>query len=198
MCILIAKPKGVKSPTIEVMKKCWDNNPDGAGVSWSDGDKIVLEKGFMKWDDFKHFYKNLNVDDKNVIFHFRIATHGTVKPENTHPFVVDENTVAAHNGILSGIKNELDLTDSETFFKRICAPILKNYTIKSEEFNYMINACIGTSKLAFIQKSGIYMWGNFIEESGVFYSNDSFKREPFVYTKYHPYQSANNWDESLE
>lgn len=180
MCILIAKPKGVKAPTIDVMKKCWDNNPDGAGIAFSDGRKIILRKGFMKWDDFKEAYEKLHIDKYNAIIHFRIATHGTVKPANTHPFNVNDRIVAAHNGVLQ-VKNEGDWTDSETFFKRICAPILTSFKIDSKEFKLCVESLIGTSKLAFLTDNGtMHTFGNFIEDNGVYYSNTTYMHPKYV------------------
>ena len=46
--------------------------------------------------------------------HTRIATHGSIKPENTHPFI-SKNLGFAHNGTFNIIPFP-DKTDSETFF----------------------------------------------------------------------------------
>ena len=175
MCILISKPKGIRMPSEEVMLNCWTSNPDGAGIAWSDGRKIFLRKGFMTWDDFLKEYRTLKLDDCNAIIHFRIATHGTVKPSNTHPFNVNDRMVAAHNGILP-IDAEGDWTDSETFFKRIASPILETYSLNSNVFELAVNAVIGTSKLAFLTDSGeLKTFGKFILENGVMYSNSTFQ-----------------------
>lgn len=174
MCILIAKPKNVQMPSEETMKNCWESNPDGAGIAWSDGRKLFLRKGFMKWDDFIKEYRTLNLNDFDAIIHFRIATHGTVKPSNTHPFNVSDRIVAGHNGILP-ITPEGDWTDSETFFKRVASPILETYSLDSLVFEQAVNAVIGTSKLAFLTDSSkLKTFGKFIIENGVMYSNATF------------------------
>lgn len=174
MCILIAKPKNVQMPSEETMKNCWESNPDGAGIAWSDGRKLFLRKGFMKWDDFIKEYRTLNLNDFDAIIHFRIATHGTVKPSNTHPFNVSDRIVAGHNGILP-ITPEGDWTDSETFFKRVASPILETYSLDSLVFEQAVNAVIGTSKLAFLTDSSkLKTFGKFIIEDGVMYSNTTF------------------------
>ena len=174
MCILIAKPKSVQMPSEKTMKNCWESNPDGAGIAWSDGRKLFLRKGFMKWDDFIKEYRTLNLNDFDAIIHFRIATHGTVKPSNTHPFNVSDRIVAGHNGILP-ITPEGDWTDSETFFKRIASPILETYSLDSLVFEQAVNAVIGTSKLAFLTDSSkLKTFGKFIIEDGVMYSNTTF------------------------
>lgn len=174
MCILIAKPKNVKMPSEETMKNCWESNPDGAGIAWSDGRKLFLRKGFMKWNDFIKEYRTLNLNNFDAIIHFRIATHGTVKPSNTHPFNVSDRIVAGHNGILP-ITPEGDWTDSETFFKRVASPILETYSLDSLVFEQAVNAVIGTSKLAFLTDSSkLKTFGKFIIEDGVMYSNTTF------------------------
>lgn len=180
MCILIAKPKGIKMPDMKTLENCWDSNPDGAGLAWSDGRKIYLKKGYMKWEAFRDDVVNLAIDDYNAIIHFRIATHGTVKPDNTHPFSVNESIVAGHNGVLNGVTNEGDWTDSETFFKRICAPILKSFDLTSEVFRKCVEAMIGTSKLAFLSEKGeMLLFGNFINDGGVYYSNSTYKESRY-------------------
>ncbi len=180
MCILIAKPKGVTMPKTSVLKECWENNPDGAGIAWSKDGKVSIEKGFMKWEELKAYLDVNSFDDVSALIHFRIATHGTVKAENTHPFVVNNEIVAAHNGVLS-IKNEGDWTDSETFFKRICNPVLKSYSINSKVFKRLVDATIGASKLAFLNSKGrIKMFGEFIEDGGVYFSNDSYKEDRYA------------------
>lgn len=174
MCILIAKPKNVQMPSEEIMQNCWESNPDGAGIAWSDGRKIFLRKGFMKWKDFIKEYRTLNLNDYNTIIHFRIATHGTVKPSNTHPFNVNDRIIGAHNGILP-ITAEGDWTDSETFFKRIASPILENYKLDSLVFEQAVNSVIGSSKLAFLtDRDQLHTFGKFLLHEGVMYSNESY------------------------
>ena len=183
MCILIAKPKGIDMPSEKTMKTCWNANPDGAGIAWSDGTKIFLRKGFMKWNDFIKEYRSLNLHDFNAIIHFRIATHGTVTAANTHPFSVNSHLVAGHNGILP-IKNEGDWTDSETFFKRIAAPILENYRLDSQVFELAVQSIIGYSKFAFLSDKGeLVTFGDFHLEDGIFYSNYSFIDYKAFYNK---------------
>ena len=31
MCVAIYKPAGVECPSIDILKACWDSNPDGRG-----------------------------------------------------------------------------------------------------------------------------------------------------------------------
>lgn len=173
-------------PEMPTLKNCWKNNPDGAGFAYSDGRKLRLVKGLMSWESFEKALKEAgDLTKYPTMLHFRIATHGTVKPANTHPFNVNDRIVAGHNGILS-ITAEGDLTDSETFFKRVCNPMLKRFEMSSPEFAEVVQSLIDSSKLAFLSDSGeVKMFGKFIEDTGVFYSNSSYMEYQLPkYSKY--------------
>lgn len=194
MCILIIKPAGVDMPSKKTFQNCFDNNPDGAGFAYSDGRKLYLKKGYMS---FEPFWKDLvavskatkNLVDYPVMLHFRIATHGTVKAENTHPFNVGDNMVAGHNGILN-IKPQGDLTDSETFFKNVCAPMLERFPLDSPQFSRVVLSLIDSSKVAFLSDTGeIKMFGQFLLKDGVYYSNSTYTYSYYSAYDYKPYKN---------
>lgn len=92
MCIAVIKPKGVKMPNQPTLKNCFTSNPHGAGFMYSNGEELVIKKGFMTFKDFYDALINENIsDDKLVFLHFRIATHGLKDGGNTHPFPVTTN-----------------------------------------------------------------------------------------------------------
>src|SRR5690554_2293587 len=124
MCVIAVKPKGIELPTEEKLKSMWDTNSDGAGYMFNMDGKVHIKKGFMKFEDFKASIDNtyrmltnkaINAQDVAFIYHFRIATHGTVLPQNTHPYPISDNIVdlgaleietdmsMAHNGVISKI-----------------------------------------------------------------------------------------------
>jgi hypothetical protein len=114
MCIIITKEKGAKPIEKKIFENCWDNNPDGAGILYHDGKSSTLIKGIMKKEDFLQKVDLANKKECSFVIHTRIATHGSVKPDNTHPFV--SNTLGfAHNGTMPVVPLE-DKTDSESFF----------------------------------------------------------------------------------
>ena len=59
MCIICAKPAGVKFPKNEYIENMWDGNDDGAGIMWVSNNKVHIKKGFMKLKDFKRFLGKL-------------------------------------------------------------------------------------------------------------------------------------------
>jgi predicted glutamine amidotransferase len=180
MCILIAKNKNVRKMTTDEIKNSSENNPDGFGMAWVERGKIKSLHTF----DVKDIIKKNNElpDNAPIIYHFRIATHGSVKLNNCHPFISHNKDVAfGHNGILS-IENEADMTDSETAFIRLFYPVIKCYGIKNKALDYAVNTIIGTSKFAFLFQDGsIKTYGNFINEDGLLFSNSSY-----VYNDYLP------------
>jgi predicted glutamine amidotransferase len=92
MCIAVVKPKNVDFPTTQQLKNCFNSNPHGAGFMYSDGEKLIIKKGYMTFNDFIKAFQEENISkDKLVFFHFRIATHGLIDGGNTHPFPITKS-----------------------------------------------------------------------------------------------------------
>ena len=163
MCVIIIKPADAAMPDRAELFDAFCCNPDGCG--------FVSETMFYKGLSFESFIKKLNQVPKNerCIIHFRLATHGTVKRSNCHPFVKGDIGFA-HNGILN-IRSDGDLTDSETAFNNILYTIASAYGIDSPELAKAVSSIIGYSKFAFIQHGRIKTFGNFIKYKGRYYSN---------------------------
>ena len=50
MCIAILSEHGVEIPTEEVLKRCWNKNPDGAGYAYLNKDnEWTVKKGIRTW-----------------------------------------------------------------------------------------------------------------------------------------------------
>lgn len=180
MCILIAKAKTARKPSLDEIKNSANANPDGCGVAWVQNKQIHCAHRRTLDDNFEKILQSIP-DNAPAIYHFRIATHGTVNERNCHPFVSDDGKTAfAHNGILS-IQNdkEKDWTDSETAFRYLFLPILKTCKIDSAGFTAAINTIIGSSKFAFLQSNGtLTTFGNFINDGGLLFSNASYLPRP--------------------
>jgi len=100
MCVVIHKPKGVKLLE-KTLRACWNANPNGAGYMFSKGGTLVIAKGFMRFKAFRRAYLEHDLDDSEVVIHFRLATHGKINPEQTHPFLVNNRFGMVHNGIIN-------------------------------------------------------------------------------------------------
>lgn len=102
---------------------------------------IKFEKG-LHFDvrDISKILKNTNYDW--CLFHTRLATFGSKKDSNCHPFI-RKNTVLAMNGSeqsVSFISNALDITDTEVILDliskyKLSINTLKNFTSVFMGFN---------------------------------------------------------------
>lgn len=155
-------------PHRDVLEAAAKTNPHGFG--------FVTDTECYKSLDFGKFMQRLSkVDDSQpCIMHFRLATHGSVKTSNCHPFR-HGNVFMAHNGILN-VQPEGDKTDSQTAFDRYIWPAIHKHGFGSEEVRFITEALIGSySKIAMMQRGRILAFGDFIEREGCLYSNLRFE-----------------------
>ena len=193
MCIVVVKPAGHALPTWATLENCFDGNPDGAGFMYNDKGLVHIRKGFMDWNDFKRAFKaekkQFDWKESAIVFHFRIKTHGEVSRECCHPFpiVADLKRLRktdlvcrygiAHNGVLAGYHTDARTSDTMAYIMNVVAPCIKMCdNIEDKNMDTIIRATVQTSKLALLDGSGtVKMYGTFIEEDGVYYSNRSYE-----------------------
>ena len=189
-------------PDMETIRTMWDANPDGAGLMYlaKPGKNkkgltkpvVHIEKGFMKLIDLEKrldtLSKKFDLAKIPVVLHFRITTHGGTCKELTHPFPVTssvsllkstwcETTLGvAHNGIISSVRPRKGLSDTAEYISAQLAYLYKAMPefYKNKSAMQMVQQAIN-SKMAFLTRDGeIYTTGNFINENGILYSNDSY------------------------
>lgn len=112
MCVIIYKPAGVSLPDYETFAQCWDTNPDGFGMCWSDGKTVTIDKGYM---DAASAWLAMSKTDPAypAVYHFRISTSGLVDSGACHPYPVTREAnhlralrlvnlpyAVAHNGVI--------------------------------------------------------------------------------------------------
>jgi hypothetical protein len=174
MCVIIIKPAGIEMPEKNILQRAAIFNPHGFGLCTKERlYKTVNENLFLR--ETSKIRKN-----EAAILHFRLATTGSVKAANCHPFI-SKGVCFAHNGILN-VNTCKDMTDSETFFRREAMPLVDKYGYGSHKFSYCMQkrAEIEHSRFAFMYGGDILMYGNFENYRGCFYSNMRF----FKYFKY--------------
>ena len=196
MCIIVVKPKCQQLPSEQILSKCFNSNPHGAGFMYNshNSDTITIAKGFM---DFESFYSAItsitadNLYNSDLVIHFRYATQGSISSKNCHPFPLSKkikdlqalnfttNTGIAHNGVISfcSYPNKQDLSDTQIFIKDILSQIpldqIKDQSIYESTY----------SKFAILDKEGFSLIGNFLEDNGIFYSNDSYIPYEYLYNR---------------
>ena len=184
MCIAIVK---LKDTTIskEVLQTCFTNNPDNCGMAYIDNGKIIINK----YDNFEKFYTDYaKIEHKsNMLIHFRIATHGGVNIENTHPFVLNSRMALIHNGVLSGYGDKEKISDTRDFINKVIGNISWKMW-KNPSFIELVGNAIGGSKLGILDVTGDFYIVNEQKgtwKDGAWYSNNSYEpKKPVVKTTY--------------
>lgn len=176
MCIAIQTEPG-KVVAADVLVRCYNSNPDGAGFAYIKDGKVELSKGFFKIGEFIPAYHKIAEQygqDNAMLLHFRIATEGKVNAANTHPFRV-RNGALVHNGCLWGTPQGLkaEFSDTRSFAQRmyneLTYPIVKASITELED-------ALGWNKLGLLYDDGSYIrLGDWYGEDGVWYSNQGYK-----------------------
>lgn len=202
MCLIVAKPIGKKMPSLEKLDYWFTSHKDGAGIMFNDAlHKVHILKGAMTVTELHNLQskmieliKPLTPAQINIVWHFRQATEGTVKPQNCHPFPVSSNKkelasldlitnrAIAHNGIIwnygEGGLTELtnadtdDTTDTQKFIERYLSRMGKTV------FNQGVRSLIAEytqSRFAILDETNINFIGEFIKDDGLYFSNSGYK-----------------------
>ena len=214
MCVIIAKTKKGHTPTIQQLRNCYNNNPDGAGFMYTYKGKVIIDKGYMTIDHFIERYKDLlqrfdNFKDKALVIHCRIGTSGRNDKGNTHPFIISAKTKelkktintasvgVVHNGIIHDYepKNQQEnISDTMLFIKKYLTPLYNNYKgfYTNKDIMRGIETITGSKWAILDTNDNVYMVGDFIKYDGVYYSNDSYKMRQYNWGWY---RDDNHYDD---
>lgn len=169
-------------------------NGQGAGLTYVEDDKLIVDKGYFK---FEELYEQIEYhEEKEMIVHFRIASAGSVKLENCHPFHVQSDAhkqfsfAASHNGTLSW-RSTKEESDTFCFVEDILGPCLDRdpwFLDFLPGFAFLTRFCGDRNKMAIMRwdaktkTSKIYIINKSagIEDMGCWFSNGTYKI-PFVY-----------------
>ena len=118
MCVIVTVPKE-KQLSKEVFQRCWNANPHGGGLMYSDGSKVIVEKELRScenfWDQFQAAKRKAESD---IVLHFRISTSGKIDLNNCHPFPADKGFWLMHNGILPvDVPKKSKINDTQIFIR---------------------------------------------------------------------------------
>lgn len=194
MCIIAYVPAG-KKLSEETIKTMFFNNPDGAGIMWKPNGKedVQIRKGFMNVDDLLKAFKEIPQKCERAI-HCRIATAGKISVDCCHPFpirpkvdsmrsAVDKCVNALmHNGVIEyanppmGIK--ATYSDSMNFSAKFLFPLSKAGLLDKEFVQTLIENSTPSRLLIMRKGRETLMFGNWVFEDGIYYSNTSFK--PYI------------------
>ena len=180
MCLAIVKNAGIDI-CLQYLRNGFNSNSHGAGIGYAENGKIVIKKGFFKFDDFYTEYEK--VKEKQLLIHFRQATSGEKNEFNCHPWEVetkDGHWAVIHNGVI-GIQSSKEMSDTGHFVNYVLKPILERdsdfcWTMAGK---FLIELAIGSyNKICILDNKGKIIILN--EENGewvdgVWYSNTGYK-----------------------
>ena len=179
MCIAILNKK--RTISTATLNRCWDNNPEGAGILWSEGGKVKTFKTFDPGELVKTYHETRARIKTPIVLHFRISTSGKHNTENLHPFTVSNTLAFVHNGVIFGL-GDTEHSDTHQFNEKLKS--LPENFLHCATIRELIAAYIDNSKLVFLTGEGepviinehLGTW-----DEGDWYSNASYKDDRFYY-----------------
>lgn len=227
MCVIAYKPKNIDLMDDKIIANMWAINSDGAGYMFVKNDNVIIKKGYLKLNDFlkdlKEDYNREKLKEKNLILHFRIGTSGGITKEKTHPFPLSNNDKLldalritnknnygiVHNGVLSDYTYNQSLSDTQSFIKDFLfelnnlKPIYKNNALINR---FITNELKGSKLVILDKKDNVYMYGDFKQDNGIYYSNATYKTsyytselEPTTYNfKNYNYNYASSYNDNYD
>lgn len=184
MCIIAVKPSSKAMFSDDAIRQMFSRNPDGAGLMWTENDKVYIQKGFMSVSELLDFVHKKSWDNIPVVMHFRIMTSGFKDGLNCHPYpIFKKNSVKctckigmAHNGVLYDYNPPLHsaINDTQVFIQKVINELPRNF-LQNKGICEMIEKVASPSRLCFLDSNGnITRFGNWVEDDGYFYSNNSY------------------------
>lgn len=204
MCLIIVKKVGKPMPTQAILSIAFDNNPDGFGIAYTEPDwrYVRIIKGAMSKKRMHKMIAQIPQPKKKcIIFHFRYATEGQVKPENCHPFPLsnrDEDLASldittpmaiAHNGMIWDTGEDWEDIDNDdglavyswkmSVAQSDTQKYIKNYLwgMGSSLFNRQVCKLVqahSNSKFVFLSPAKHMILGDFYIKDGLLFSNGSY------------------------
>tara|TARA_R100001443_G_scaffold113057_1_gene127271 strand:- start:3353 stop:4126 length:774 start_codon:yes stop_codon:yes gene_type:complete len=188
MCLALIQKPNAKKLTNEQLKTAFNNNDDGCGIAYVNNNKIIVKK-YMDEDSLLNAYNhihNVHGSKSNIMIHFRIGTHGAKTLYNVHPFMVNENLVFCHNGIINRVENCKKRSDTRVFNDDVLKHLPTRF-IHNKSIITMMSDFIGHSKLIFLNSDNQFKivnenlghWSN-----GTWFSNSSYKPNTYDFGGY--------------
>ncbi len=190
MCIIAVSPLGEKFSQ-EVFVNMWESNSDGFGMAWRAAPSgVYVKKGLM---DFEAAWAAYNAMPEGVphVLHFRLATHGGVIPELTHPFLVSKSSdlflegvahdpVLFHNGVWSAYTRAMPFPKgplSDTRALAVYLARLRGGGSLEEMLRKGKEAMLEAGRVVIFPPEGdtLYLYGYWVKEGSFYFSNHSYK-----------------------
>jgi hypothetical protein len=196
MCVIAVSPVGQKVPK-ETFERMWRSNDDGFGMIYRTREGVAVVKGILNEEEAWETYSQLPEGVPHVL-HFRLATHGGVRPELTHPFVVSEDSplvqagvferpVLAHNGVwsLHALKQKEVRLKGPVSDTRVLAAWLGKLTKErplKEALAKHYYEILPAGRVVVVDPAAwrLYLIGHWIREGDFLFSNHSFRENLYA------------------
>lgn len=199
MCLIILAPRGTEKKSeklFSAVRLGAVTNKDGMGYMYKEGETIIIEKGFTDVEKLieKLNTLELNTENGQLAIHLRIGNKGEISPEMCHPFVCSKEEqelkllegttnlpVMMHNGTFIGLTLSDKKSDTYVFAEKFLSEesLVGLMHSNTELFKEIFKSVLSLSRvLVFYPDNRDFVKvGNWIEEDGYFYSNETFKNK---------------------
>lgn len=144
---------------------------------YEQGKRVIKTFKSMKRKDAKRFFEEIqskkNIED--IVFHFRLTSHGETSLDNCHPFKTNHNQYMVHNGCLD-IWDITNVKSDTRLLAEFIQKLPKNWIDDDVSYSLVDNFCEG-SKLIFMTPDDTFIINekNGIIEDEIWFSNSSHK-----------------------
>ena len=175
------------------------------------GGKVQIIKGLQSAEEIHDLLTSQDLTKVPVMIHFRIGTHGLKSdPKHTHPFPVGASTedmerlmhkcdfAVMHNGILRDFGYDKAISDTMAYARDFLGHVAQH--LDNPGVKAAVDSTLGWDKLAVMAADGtVRMFGKWIEDGGIFYSNESFRsRDGADPRKWGSCITRWGWDDDLD
>ena len=159
MCIIIFNNRNDSATRLErsVLVRAQEQNPDGIGIMYSSGGKLITWTTMTDLKGIWARYCNARNAEQPVAIHFRKNTQGESVLDNCHPFSTHDNALAVmHNGTIA--KGDLgsipkDYSDTRYFAESIINRLPGDFLADGPMFN-MVRKMLTGDRMLFMDRRG--------------------------------------------
>jgi len=134
MCLIYHRDTTNDTPIdFDSLESAMESNPDGTGLAWH-----TEEDGWSnwtsteaEWEEVQGYLEWMDENATRIVLHFRYATHGGCGEHNCHPFEVGEQALLFHNGMLDGVYEEDDMSDTAQLAQHMSVAVESGASLKS-------------------------------------------------------------------
>lgn len=205
MCLIAYASKDRSQiPNVNLMR-AHHRNDDAWGIMFPQSGRVQIVKDTTGHPQFLEAWKRTPLKTP-IAAHFRYGTSGSMGPQMAHPFPVIEDAsgvslAVMHNGVLTCVADEGDLSDTAVLIRDVIQPqlIAKPDLVEIDGWRKAIGGMLGDdNKLLFMRGDGrvffVNGWQGKFEKGGVWYSNTYSIAPPYIKETAKPLSGWSDFD----